>query len=408
MKINKLFLIFLAIFLPIIVLASTTDGTIDSVYKYSWGENIGWLNFGTNTGDVYNEVRITDTILTGYVWSPNYGWINLAPIKSGVKNNSEGTLSGYAWGENLGWINFTGVAINASGEFTGTSTGVISGDISFNCANCKIKTDWRPLSVRQPTTPPGGGGGGTPTVITQIIFSGKAYPLSRVTILKDGQIAVTTIAGLDANFSVSLSNLSAGNYLFSVFSEDSQNRRSSSFNFPVTISQGATTNITGIFLSPTIDVDKIEVRRGDNIAILGQSVPQGEITIQIGSEEEFFVKTKADKNGAYLSWFDTSPLAFGQHLASAKAATEGLISSFSQSAGFTVGTKSVTKVPAKCPAKADLNNDCKVNLIDFSIAAYWYKRPLSESFKKLEKEKLNGDEKINLTDFSIMAYYWTG
>ncbi len=423
-----------------IVLASTTDGTINAVYKYAWAKNLGWLNFGTSGGNVH----ITDTVLTGNVWSSNYGWIKLNPTKAGVTNNGEGTLSGSAWGENCGWINFNGVTIDSNGEFSGYASGSISGDISFECAdNCIVKTDWRPRSARPAcnnaldddgdgkidypadpgcsslddtdetdvVTPPGGGGGGgggAPAPITQIVFSGRAYPLSRVTTLKDGQIAITTIAGLDANFNVALSNLSAGNYIFSVFSEDSQARRSSSFNFPVIISQGATTTISGIFLSPTIDVDKIEVRRGDNIVVLGQSVPQGEVTIDISSDEEFFVKTKADKNGAYLSYFDTSPLVFGQHLAKSKTSADGLISSYSPAVGFAVGTKSVPKVPTKCPPKADLNSDCRVNLIDFSIAAYWYKRTLSESFKKIEKEKLNGDGKVTLVDFSIMAYYWTG
>ena len=62
----------------------------------------------------------------------------------------------------------------------------------------------------------------------------------------------------------------------------------------------------------------------------------------------------------------------------------------------------------KCPAKGDLNGDCRVNLVDFSIASYWYKGILSDAFKKIEISKLNGDGKINLVDFSIMAYYWTG
>ncbi len=63
---------------------------------------------------------------------------------------------------------------------------------------------------------------------------------------------------------------------------------------------------------------------------------------------------------------------------------------------------------AKCPAKADLNNDCKVNLIDFSIAAYWYKRIISAEFVQKESERLNSDGKVDLVDFSIMAFYWTG
>jgi len=62
-------IIFLLVFatLPFFTFASTTDGTIDSTYKYAWGANIGWINFGTSGGNVH----ITDSALTGYVWSAN-------------------------------------------------------------------------------------------------------------------------------------------------------------------------------------------------------------------------------------------------------------------------------------------------------------------------------------------------
>jgi hypothetical protein len=255
----------------------------------------------------------------------------------------------------------------------------------------------------------GGGGGIIITASTQVTFKGMAYPLSPVTILKDGQKAVTTIAGPDAKFEVSLSGLSSGNYNFSVFGEDKQKRTSPPFTFSVYITYGATTVISGIFIAPTIDVDKSEVKRGDNIAILGQSVPNGEITIAVSSEEDFFAKIKSDAIGAYLYNFDTSDVEMGQHYTKSKAAVDGEISSFGKAISFLVGTKNVAAQPvAKCPSKADLNNDCRINLVDFSIAAYWYKRPLSEAFKLTEKERLNGDSKINLVDFSIMAYYWTG
>jgi len=46
--------------------------------------------------------------------------------------------------------------------------------------------------------------------------------------------------------------------------------------------------------------------------------------------------------------------------------------------------------------------------VDFSIAAFWYKKALSVSFQAIEKEKLNGDGRVDLVDFSIMAFNWTG
>ena len=112
--------------------ASETSGTIDSTYKYAWGENIGWINFGCSNCNV----SITDGNISGKAWSTKFGWINLNPDTSGIINNGEGTLSGYAWSSNLGWINFTGVTINSSGEFLGYATlDLDSSRINFNCTN---------------------------------------------------------------------------------------------------------------------------------------------------------------------------------------------------------------------------------------------------------------------------------
>lgn len=142
----------IVILLPTFVFASSTDGTIDSINKYAWSENIGWINFGVSGGDVH----ITDSGLSGYAWSSNYGWINLNPPGSGVTNDGSGNLSGYAWGENTGWIDFSGVTIDSNGYFIGYATGTVTGQISLNCSNTsscgasdfKVQTDWRPQEFR--------------------------------------------------------------------------------------------------------------------------------------------------------------------------------------------------------------------------------------------------------------------
>jgi len=281
-----------------------------------------------------------------------------------------------------------------------TTEGYTGGTLSCS-ASCTFNTS--ACTTAAPAPASGGGGGGYVAPVTSVVFSGRAYPKSTVTLLKDAQISATTIAGADANFQISVSGLSGGNYIFSVYSEDNKGNRSSLLTFPVGITSGATTQISGIFIAPTIAVDKSEVKRGDNVAIFGQSVPNSEITIAVNSEEEFFGKTPADKDGVYLYNFDTSPLAMEQHFAKSKAAVGGAISSFGKTVSFLVGNKTVFTQPSKCPPKADLNNDCRVNLVDFSIAAYWYKRPSPPA-----SVDLNNDGKVDLVDFSIMAYYWTG
>jgi len=144
--------------------ASNADGTIDPVSRFAWGENIGWLDFGTTAGNVH----VTDTELTGYAWSENAGWISLncsntsscAANDFKVGNDVDGNLSGYAWSENAGWIDLNpsggGVTIDGNGEFSGYAWGENIGWIDLNCAtdnSCssvdyKVATDWRPLGAR--------------------------------------------------------------------------------------------------------------------------------------------------------------------------------------------------------------------------------------------------------------------
>lgn len=119
----------------------------------------------------------------------------------------------------------------------------------------------------------------------------------------------------------------------------------------------------------------------------------------VNSETESFVKTQSDKNGAYLYNFDTSPLELGQHLTKAKASLDGQVSPFGKSVSFAVGTKTVAG-NRKCGI-GDLNCDGRVNLVDFSIMLYWWKKPNIIA-------GLNVNGIVDLPDFSIMLYWWTG
>jgi hypothetical protein len=149
--------------------ASSVIGTIDSVYKYAKGaENPNLkIDMGLFKGTV--NVVVTDSNITGFGWGENIGWVNFSPKDGGVINNGEGVLSGYATSELGGLINFKpgngGVTINSSGDFLGYASSEKLGLISFNCINnnsCgtdnfKVKTDWRPVSIRNimpPDEPP--------------------------------------------------------------------------------------------------------------------------------------------------------------------------------------------------------------------------------------------------------------
>lgn len=264
------------------------------------------------------------------------------------------------------------------------------------------------VNVSDPVTPPsggGGGGGGGTSIPTTVNFSGMGYPLSRVTILKDGIIAVTTISDPAARFAVSLTNITAGVHNFSVYGEDSNGLRSLTFSFPIFITEGATIDISGIFLSPTINIDKSEVRKGDTLIVFGQTIPSSNVNIVFHSDQEIIRQTTTDSTGLYKYDMDTTPLDYGDHNVKSKTTLlDSSISATSVELPFLVGLISRLKDSDSCGGLiGDLNCDNRVNLVDFSIMAYWYKK--TDFPAKID---LSGDGKITLSDFSIMAYHWTG
>lgn len=256
----------------------------------------------------------------------------------------------------------------------------------------------------------GGGGGGAPPVTpTEVNFSGKAYPNRTVTLLKDAQFIDKTTASSDSDFEIVVTGLIGGTYLFSFYTEDIYETRSDLVTMSVNVINGAKTTVSGIFLPPTIETDKSIVKQGDELIIFGQAAGDSEVVIEINSgttSSSTTMTTNASGSGLYEYHFDTTTLSFGDHTVKAKAIFGEVESSYGKTIVFSVEDKNVFK--ESIFLIGDLNDDWKVDVVDFSIAAFWYKRPLSEEFAEIEEERLNGDGKVDLIDFSIMAYYWTG
>ncbi len=256
---------------------------------------------------------------------------------------------------------------------------------------------------------PGTGGatyfGGFAAPQTIVSFSGKAYPQAKVFLLKDGQLSGTVVSGIDAKFQINLGGISVGNYIFSLYAEDDKKRNSRLVNFSVEVKDKEITQIANIIIPPTIDADKSEVKKGDGIVIFGQTVPQTSVNILITSvknKKEFLGKTVSEKNGNYFYNFDTLLFDYGDYEAKSGISVAGSIGDFGRTVNFIIGTKNVEKKKTEC-LPADLNCDGRVDLVDFSIAVYWYKKP-----SPLTAVDLNNDKIVDLTDFSIIAHWWTG
>jgi len=393
---------------------STTFGLTSVISQISIGTSTSSSLFKVNSGFLYFPFVSTPVVtasagdaLVSLSWTTAVGALgwNVGGYSVGQSTVSGGPYTYVSVGNVLS-SNRTSLANGTTYYFV-----VLPEDAFGNRIATSSQVSGTPVAAPPPAPPPSSGGGGgfvNPPTAT-VVFAGRAYPKSTVTILKDAQVAVTTIAGTDATFGATLSGLAGGNYIFSVYGEDYQGRRSSLLTFPVSVATGATVNVSGIFIAPSIAVDKSEVKKGDPIAIFGQSIPNGEILVTVNSHEDFFAKTPSDKDGIYLYNFDTAVLELGDHTTKSKASVEQLISGYSSAVGFKVGTKNVGAQPVKkCPPKGDVNGDCRVNLVDFSIAAFWWNRTLTPAAKLSVDDKLYPDGKITLRDFSIMAFYWTG
>ena len=263
----------------------------------------------------------------------------------------------------------------------------------------------------------GGGGGGSSnngvllsTKSDTVVFKGMAYPGSIITLLKNGSIVTESPASPNGSFEIRLKNITPGTYSFGIRAEDSDHLKSSLDLYTIFVSEGVTTIVDGIFIPPTITTDKLVVKKGDIITFMGKSAPSADLTISIHSAKEVVKKATSTDSGSWLFKLDSGELDLGEHEGKARSITEKDLSLYSDTLSFSVGTTNIFRSKAGggssllgAKAKCDLNNDNRVNLLDFSIMAFWYKKinfPI--------KVDLNKDGKINLTDLSILAYCWTG
>lgn len=331
-------------------------------------------------------------VVVKYVDAQSFGTVN---FDGRVQGCGDGVIDS---GEECDMGNLAGASCQSRGFTSGTLA--CTSTCLFNTLSCVYTP---------PSSNSGGGGGGSNVTGAQVVLSGRAYPRSEITILKDAQVVATTIADDQAHFQVLIKGLSSGKYFFSLYGEDIKGIRSSLLTFPINVTKNILTKIENIFVAPTITGDKIEVKKGSPIVLFGQSYPFSEVTIEVNSTQQYLVKSSVGQDGVYLKSINTEVLEIGANYAKARSTAKQIISSQSAVYAFTVGSKDVAAIETKlCSDWADVNVDCRVNLVDFSIVAFWYLRPLSPEFILREAKHLNGDAKINLIDFSIMAFHWTG
>jgi hypothetical protein len=253
-----------------------------------------------------------------------------------------------------------------------------------------------------PTPSSGGGGGGGPAIPyapTQVTISGRAYPKSSITVTIDSKIIGTLQADGTAFFSGTF-DTSPGFHGFGVYATDSKGRRSLTYTFSLVVPAQGISTISGVYIAPTIEVEKSEVRRGDIVNIFGQTIPSSTVSLFINSEEEITETLTTGNDGVYLLPFDSGRLAYGEHTVKSQAENDNIMSAASQLVSFRVGTKNILR-----QLPGDLNLNGQVNIVDFSVLLFWWN---NSSAKALNATDVNKDGRVGLADLSILLYYWTG
>lgn len=238
------------------------------------------------------------------------------------------------------------------------------------------------------------------------LFKGIAYPGGTVSLLKNGLVVHEASANQDGTFEIPLKNITPGTYTFSLVAKDVNGVKSSPVTYTIIIESGIVTEITGIVMPPTITTDKVEVKSGDNVVISGMSIPNTEVTVNIFARTGIIKTAIANASGTWMYTLSSLGLDGGDYNVKAKTKYFNEPMLYSNTILFTVGTKNTPRRKGALSflnARCDLNNDLRVNLLDFSIMAFWYKRLGFPA-----KVDLNSDGRVNLTDLSILAYCWTG
>lgn len=281
----------------------------------------------------------------------------------------------------------------------------------YNRGNLLCIDNCTKISIENCYYEPGGmgaGGGGYPGGATAplgqtvLIILGKAYPDTEVKILKDGKEIARVRTDSQANFSYQTTDITPGVNSLSFWADDKFGLRSILYTLTFEVMPNAVTTVRGAYLPPTIGVEKNVVKKGETLKIFGQTIPEAKVPVYITSPAEIVQEVSSKKAGEWELIFDTSPLEDeSMHTAKSqfKAIIEGatVVSSFSKFVTFYVGKAPPAGI---CPG-ADLNQDGKVNLIDFSILLYYWGTSNTCADQ-------NQDGIVNLVDFSIMMYYWTG
>ena len=239
--------------------------------------------------------------------------------------------------------------------------------------------------------------------LSAVNISGHTSPNSFVVLTESSAVIGTTLSSGVGFFSFPVTGLNPGAHTFSISSTDEDSRSTSVSTLNLFLISGSLTTVTGILLSPSIEINVVEIDPGQTVTVSGAALPNAQINIFLEAPLRSYVAT-TDASGDWtftISGTETSTLTPGQYQVYTNVQDSvGTQSITSPTVNFQVKSPdSSNPAPACNISHGDLNCDTRTNLVDFSILLFHWQT-------NHKVADINSDNKVNLTDFSIMMFYF--
>lgn len=247
----------------------------------------------------------------------------------------------------------------------------------------------------------GGSGGGVNLPPTSVMFSGKAYPGATVSILKNGVVVSSVLANEQGVFSSTLEEAYSSTILYSLYATDLSGNRSILINYPIIVSSGYLTQLSGVIFPPTAILDKAQVKEGDYLTLTGYALPTKDLQVvveDVNGKVTTFSLT-SDTTGRYRIVLPITHFTQGDYYIHVKYFDDTHIGKLFK---FIIGNTNIPSTDLILNIPGDYNSDEAIDLKDFSVLAFWYNKKNVPSYVDTNKDGI-----VNLVDFSILAYYWT-
>lgn len=280
-------------------------------------------------------------------------------------------------------------------SFTKTS----DSDIEIGVTNKAVKNTRVSQISAVVTYTPISTAGSSPGRKIRVILSGRAYPGSKIEVLRRGSAdedapyltvpLETHKVSDDGTFDLSLGALVLDEYFFALRVEDKDGRKTGIIAFDVNLKTTDILEAKDIFIPPTIELEKTVVARDKTINIFGYAGSNNLIEVEI---DGLILQTvKAGEDGYWTAVITTSALTFGEHAIKVRQAD-----SSGQQSRFSL-TKTLKISLLKFP-EADFNGDDVINITDWSV--FLFRWGQGDENVRLAID-LNKDGKINISDFSM-------